>query len=154
MTPEPTTSTEETPDTLNLALLRRMASLQLQKKEIDAKAKLVRSEIAAIQEQCRDEMMSNGVTTLPIEVESGRITLYINSTLWARPMVATEEGRAAVVEALRSEGLDDLVKTDFNVQKLSGYVRELQSNGEPVPDQLACVIETSTTVEVRGRTAR
>lgn len=135
---------------LNMDLMHRMATLQIQKKAKDAALKEVTREIAAIQDQCLSEMAAAGVERLPMITADGTITLYVHSQMWARP-IGGAEGRPAVCEALRAEGLDEFVKEDFNVQQLSGYARELDRNGDAIPTRLSAVLDVSTVVGIRAR---
>lgn len=160
MPDEPTTTEEEPREPgaviseatggMNVDLLRRLASLIRHKRELKSALASVNEQIDQLQEPALNEMVSAGVDRLPLRDEEGTLTLYIHRQLWARP-VGGPDGRPAVVEALQAEGMDDFVKQDFNVQRLSAYARELERAGAELPEQLRAVLEITTDTEVRGR---
>ena len=138
-------------ETLNMDLMRRMADLQATKKRLEAELRGVKSEIADIQQQSLNELTAAGVERLPMVFDDGSsITLYVHSQTWARP-AGGPENRPAVIEALKEEGLSDLLKTDFNVTKLSAWVREMRERGDEIPERLLAVLDLEPTVEVRAR---
>jgi len=156
--PEPAAAINEAVEgQLDTNLLRQLGERIARKKELKAQLKQLEEEMRDLQEPCMNTLAAAGMENARIELEDGsRMTLHLHSQLWARPIV--DEGgspnRAAVVEALREEGMDDFLKEDFNVQQLSGFARECDRSGVEMPERLAAVLDLHTTVEVRGRSSR
>jgi len=141
---------EANSDSLNMDVMRQMANLYIKKRDEEAALKETKAAIAGLQEVCLSELAMAGVERLPLTTESGSITLYIHSQMWARP-IGGSEGRAAVVDALNSEGMEGFVKTDVNLNQISGFVRECNRSGVELPERLRAVLDLSTTTELRAR---
>jgi hypothetical protein len=130
---------------LNIDLIRRYADLHQQKAAAEQALDGVKKEIALLDPIVRDEMISNGVTKLPIETDAGPMTVYVWRILNTRPA----ESRADVVAALRACGWGELVKEDYNANTLSAAVRERLAGGEQLPAELAATLNVEEHSQAR-----
>jgi hypothetical protein len=143
--------TEPNLSAVDLEPLRNIARLYIQKRDLEAQLKNAKRQIAELQGPCLNTLTASGIPRLPLEVDGNTVTLHIHQQLWARPHPG-DDGRVAVVEALAAEGMaDDFLKTDFNIASISGWVREMVSAGEPLPEMLAAALNVTNVVEVRAR---
>ncbi len=137
--------------TLNMTLLRDLAEKIARKRELDAQLEALKRDIDALQEPCIAELTMAGVERLPVRLsDESTMTLFVHEQLWARPLNGSE-GRDAVVEALKEEGLEEFVKEDFNISTLSAWCREQERANTPLPERLLAVMDISRDRQVRGR---
>lgn len=135
---------------MDLDPFRRFAALKDAYKAADAEKKRLKTEMDNLQEVLIGAMVEDGVSKLPIEVEGvGSVLLYPRTTLWAGPKDGDAVGLA---EALKANGMGDLVKETVNRSSLSSVVREARKeDGEPLPAAVEAVIETKDRTELAMR---
>jgi len=96
------------------------------------KKKLAEQETALI-----DHMIDQGVHTVSLK---GGITLSINTLVWAKKLV---NDKNEIITAIRESNLAFLVEEGYNSNRLSAYLRELNSENKPIPAALAKVISAN-----------
>ena len=133
---------------LNTDLARRFAETTQRKREAEETLREINKELAALEKPLRQEMQLAGVSSLPIETDGGRMTVYTQSTLWAKPKKDVD--RQDVCTVLEQTGLNDLVSRNFNTHSVSAYVRETLAEGEPLDDRLANVLDVMEVTNVRA----
>ena len=57
------------------------------------------------------------------------------------------------IEALKADGLGDILREDYNSQTFNSLIRDIESSGRGLPEHLARVIEISEKYELRTRRA-
>lgn len=133
---------------MDMDIAREFGSLISEKRKLEARLDNVKEQIASLEPTLLNELVEAQVDRLPITLEGEKVTLYIHRQLWAKPK---DGNRAAVVDALRGCGLEDLVKEDFNTSTLSAYVRERLGDGEDLEAGLHNALWLDEVVSIRGR---
>ena len=143
-----------------MSLASRLLDLRDEKDRLAAEAKAVGQEYDAVEGQLVTLLMTSGQRSL---TTAENVTLSLRNQVWARPRPGADDdekqrNRAAVAQALTENGLDFLIKSDFDIRSLSTFIRETQERGEDVPDGLLAVLqvgtETSISIMGRGRSRR
>lgn len=134
---------------MNIELLRTLAQAIADKREVEAQLREVKRRIAELQPVCLTEMVSEGVPRLPVTLEDGRtVTLYSETRHYAK----VKEGcKQALANAFHLAGYGELVQPGVNAQTLSAFVNERAREGEPIPMEIAAVIDTGDTTMLKGR---
>jgi hypothetical protein len=122
----------ETP-TAPLARVHRFVELSLRKRDLQAQLREIEADLQALMEPVKDEMAAAGLKNMSLE---NGVTVYLRREIWAK---AKDGNRRAVVDALQSVGLDDMVS--FNTQSLTAYVRRADEANDELPSALREVIE-------------
>lgn len=130
-----------------VALARQYAELYAAKREAEANLRSIQQEIAAMEPVLRDEMALNGLDSLPLQTEAGKMTVYLHSQVWAK----AKGDRAETCDALEKAGLGEYVSRSFNTMSLSAYVREQLREGQPIEPELAATLNIDEVVGVRAR---
>tara|TARA_R110002167_G_scaffold361610_1_gene580101 strand:+ start:1372 stop:1767 length:396 start_codon:yes stop_codon:yes gene_type:complete len=109
-------------------MLACFAILSTKKKDLKNELKVVEEEMSAYQEGLLTHFEKNGIQS----IKQNGMTIYLKKQLWA----GKEEGvtGAEAVEALKEAGLEDYIGP--STQGLSAYLRELDANGEGIPQVL------------------
>lgn len=135
---------------MNIDNLKEFISLRGAKSELEAELKLIKKKISALESKLLDDFDNDGVHSMKIENTAGRnVTVYINRQLWASP----EDGYEKACSALRAAGLDEYVHERFNVNSLSSYVRELDEEEAPLPEEFEGAISVTEKYSLRTRNA-
>ena len=116
------------------------------KAEIDA----LDAEINQLQEEILATMSEEGLSSMRVDIEEGRFTIFPRRELWAGAMDGDYE-RAC--HALKVAGLGDLVEEKFNTNRLSSVVREMDAAGVPMPESFAGAIKVSEVFKLSVRRA-
>lgn len=136
---------------MNIELLTNYANLMKEKKDLDAQARIIKGEIAHIEDAVQEQFINNGVDSLKVNGQ----TLYLHQQLWASPKKrdgdSTDSAYERACKKLSEIGLDDFVNPRFSTQSLSAFVRERSSDGEPLPDGFEDVISVTEKISVRVR---
>jgi hypothetical protein len=140
MTAETTTTPDE-----KVALMRDLIRLRDRKDDLKREEKEVDRDIRQKEAGILEYFERSGISNVSID---GR-TLYIHRSQWARGR--SDIDPEIVIEALRANGLGDMVKETFSTQTLSSYVRELDREDKSMPPGLAEVIDISEKVTVGVR---
>jgi hypothetical protein len=118
--------------------INRFATLMKSKKELQRQIKEIDADLAKMEEPLLEAMASTGLQSLKL---AGGGTLYVRSQVW--PKYLDGKGRPDVIEALKADGLGEYLKEDYNAIQFAAFVRELDADGEPLPDHLAECVEPS-----------
>jgi len=106
---------------LSRATLLQFAVLDTRKEALKKELKDVEAAHKVLQERILDQFQQSGLDSVKFLGHS----IYISKQLWARPKDETVS-RAALVAALKKHGFKEYIKEDFNVQSVSGRLRELE----------------------------
>jgi hypothetical protein len=132
------------------ALFRRVDQLDALRKELKRLTEQVAELVAKGQEVLVDQYAAMGISEIGFDDRFGSL----QSQVWARkkdPTVTTQD----VVAALAADGLTELItEPSYNAQSLSAFVRGLEEEGKPIPQNLAEVIEAYETWKVSFTTRR
>jgi len=131
---------------LDTEKLRQLRDLITRKRDLDAELRRVKDAIEVLEAPLLDAFAEEGVQNMKLEDGS---TLYLRVQLWARPkkIDGIEEDdaiREIACLGLKEIGLDDFVHETFNIHTLSAYVRELDSQNEPLPEGFDKYIEVTS----------
>ena len=77
-------------------------------------------------------------------------TLFIKREVWAK-FRDKDTGRDLLPIVLKRLGFGEIVKENVNMKSVTGIVREYDARGEPLPAELAEVIEANPTFKLQGR---
>jgi hypothetical protein len=124
--------------------IEQFIELETERRELEARLKEVKEEIAPLHEQVLTYFEQTGTS----KIKRSGLTLYVHRQLWARPIDGDYERGCA---ALKAAGLEDMVKESFNIHTLSAYIRELERMGEPIPETFEGAIQTEETFQIRTR---
>lgn len=124
-------------------LLEEFLTLTDQVSTVDTALSELKRRRALTEELLRTEFTQVGVSQL--KATDGRV-VYLSRQLWAR---AKDGNKLAVTAALRSMGAADLITETFNTNSLSAYVREFDKNEQPIPEELAEVIDVAETYQLK-----
>jgi hypothetical protein len=129
-------------ETLNTSALARFVELTTRKRELEEQVKDVSRQISEIEELLLEDFSSSGVSS--VRTDGG--TVSIRRELWASCKDG-DYGRACA--ALEAAGLGEFVQPRFNSMTLSGYFRELDRNGDPIPAALEGAIDLTERFSLR-----
>lgn len=131
-------------DTQRVAEYVRLRTLQ---KEAEATAEDYKSQADALQDILLEQFAEEGVQ----KVSVNGVTTYLRRDLWAK----VEEGasREQVVEGLKACGMGQFVSETYNTQTVSAWLRDLEREGEPLPEELTGVLTSSEVFTLRNRKA-
>jgi hypothetical protein len=123
---------------LNMEEVTRFANLMRRKKDLDRQLKEIGADLAKMEAPLLEAMASTGLQSL--KLASGG-TLYVRSQIW--PRYLDGKGRPDVIKALKADGLNEYLKEDYNAHQFAAFIRELDGNGDPLPEHLAQCVEPS-----------
>ena len=129
--------------------LKRFVALQAELRELEAKVKAVKEELANLEPAVLTYFENMGIQRLTVD----GYTVYVRRQLWAskRPEVSWEEA----CDAMLVYGLDEYVGPRFNAQQVSAWVREREQDGlPPVPPELEHVLTVTEKYTVQCQKAR
>lgn len=132
------------------ALFRRVDALDALRKDLKRLAEQVAGLVSQGQEMLVDQYARMEISEIGFDDRFGTL----QSQVWARkkdPTVTTQD----VVAALQADGLTELItEPAYNAQSLSAFVRSLEDEEKPIPENLAAVIEAYETWKVGFTTRR
>ena len=119
---------------LNVELLGKYARIYLARKKLRDKDKDLTDRLQQMEQALIDHMQDQGDDGVDqISLKGGR-TLQIKTTLWGKILTSD---KTKLVNILRVLGLGHIVSdATVNHQKLAGYLRELDRDGEKIPPEL------------------
>jgi len=124
---------------VDMEMLTEFAKLDVQLKEFEMKVKSIKNAKSKLEGPLLEQMVNSGINSMSLE---GLGTLYIRSQIW--PKFLEGKTRADVVTAMKEDGIaEDFVKEDYNANSFAAYIREMENNGESLPEHLAKVVEPS-----------
>ena len=117
--------------------------LSRKKKELKGELKNIEDELSSYEEGVMTYFEKNGIQN----IKKNGMTIFLKRQLWA----GKEEGitGAEAVEALKEAGLDDYIGP--STQGLSAYLRELDANGEGIPQELQGKIKLTEKITISTR---
>lgn len=125
-----------------LAKAKEYGELNEQKRALESELEDVKAKMAAINEAiCEKMILENPNIKVCVGTKpNGKPlfkTVYVKSTIWAGYADEGDDGtgKAKLMDAMKQAGLNDMVSETFNVQTLSGYVRNLNPDCKD-PDEL------------------
>ena len=125
--------------TADIRTVKSFVKKTQEKRKLEAKIKTMTSELRDIEERVITYFERQGLQNL--RTEAG--TAYLNRKLFASLNVNGDGTKEAAHAALRATGLDYMVKDTVNANTLSAHVRELDANGDELPDELQPHIKVS-----------
>jgi|TARA_Y100000034_G_scaffold132852_1_gene196837 hypothetical protein len=126
--------------------LARFVELAVEKRGLSARLKEVGREMEGLQEKLLEYFTQHGYSKMTI---SGT-TVYVHRQLWAGPLAGDYPTAClAMIEA--GDEWQEMVHERFSTQQLSARVRELDKEGEELPDELKEVINVSEVFSLRTR---
>lgn len=121
--------------------LHEFVQVEKDRRELEAKLKSLKARKARLEEQLLTQFEQEGVQNMRVD----GMTVFVHRQTWANHA----GNPAALVEAMRAAGMDEMVKTSVNTQTLSAWVRELESIEEEVPASIAPHISVSEKFSLR-----
>ena len=129
---------------MDLERIRDFITLDQEKKVLEAQLQILKQQIADLQPGLKDDFAREGVNSINLD----GVTVYLHRALWARP--AQGQTTQQLADALKSCGLQDFVHETCNLNTLSAYLRELERNGQPMPEDLVGILNLEEVFTVRA----
>lgn len=131
-------------DTGQVAEYVRLRSLQ---KAAEAEAEAYKNQADQLQETLLEQFAEEGIQKITVD----GTTTYLRRELWAR--VEPGATREQVVEGLKACGMGQFVHEAFNTQTVSAWLRDLEREGQTMPEELDGVLTTAEVFSLRNRKA-
>jgi hypothetical protein len=135
------TQTESQVHSTIVTLVSQYANLTIKRRDLEAEANRLKTELLAIEEKLVEEFSQAGVQN--VKTTAGQ-TVYLNREVFAK--LVGDQKKAYT--ALRRAGLGDFVKETVNAQTLRAYVREVD---EVLPKGLQPYIDITEIYRMRMR---
>jgi len=135
------TQTESQVHSTIVTLVSQYANLTIKRRDLEAEANRLKTELLAIEEKLVEEFSQAGVQN--VKTTAGQ-TVYLNREVFAK--LVGDQKKAYT--ALRRAGLGDFVKETVNAQTLRAYVREVD---EVLPKGLQPYIDITEVYRMRMR---
>lgn len=127
-------------ESLNIGMLKKYAALYMARKALDRKSDELGKRLSTMAKSLINHLQDHEVVKLPLK---GGRTIYIDTRIWSKYL----PGKTAddlIIAAKEDQIYDKLGgKETINAQTLGAYLRELVKNKEPIPKNLAKVIEAN-----------
>lgn len=123
--------------------LRQLIALRAAKERHEDALKGINGEIDTITARILDRWAEDGIDSMKVD---GKL-VSLRRQVWARIL-----DRSVVAEVLREAGLDALLTP--NLQSLSAYIREVESNEQELPPAFAGVIDRHERYSLSVRNGR
>lgn len=124
-----------------MKILEDFADLEILKVEQDSQLKRTKEKLENMQGELLDFFTDSPVEQIKVK---GR-TIYLKRSLYAKI-----HSKELAIKALKAEGLDALISEGFNTNTLSSYLRELEHEGEEIPDSFKDAIEAIEIFKVQS----
>jgi hypothetical protein len=129
--------------------LRRYAKLDQMRLRLQRDADDLKDQLRILESGIMEEMAAEGVPQVRVDVpDVGKITVYLRREIWAK-CVDGDWMRACA--ALKDAGLGEFVEARYNTTSFSAYLRELDRDGQPLPEPLVGAIDAEERHSVRTR---
>lgn len=115
---------------MDVERVREYVRLRRQQRERQAEVDTIKEAADALEQQLLEEFATDGVQNISVD---GNV-VYLRRQLWAR--VAEGASRDEVIDGLRRAGLDHFVTEGFNTSTISSWMRELEAEGDELPQEL------------------
>ena len=134
---------------LNMERLKEFVEKDARKQALKRELNQLNKELNELEPELLESFAEEGVESIKVD---GRI-VFLHRQIWAQ-VVGGACNRPLAVEALKRAGLSDFVSENFNSNQLSAYMRELERNGEPLPEEFDGILEANEKFSLRTRKAR
>jgi hypothetical protein len=124
---------------LEMEQIARLVEIDTELAKTRAEEKDLKEERRKIEEFLLNHLPENNIDKITV---NGR-TVFIRQSI-----KAAYTNKALATLALKKANLTDLVKEDFNANRLHAYVREQVQNGYPLPPELDGIIKPITIDQV------
>ena len=124
--------------------VRQYVELDKEKKELKSKLNIIQGVLTNLEEDVLEAFIEEGATSITV---AGR-TVSPRVQVWVSPKDGDYE---TACKALEAAGLGQFTGKRFNTQTVSSYVREILSEGDELPPELADVLKVTErhTISVR-----
>lgn len=130
---------------MDVSDVQEYVRLRRRQKELDAELDGVRREADQLEQALLESFSLEGLDRMTVD----STTVYLHRQLWAKAADTTT--RQNLLESLKSVGLGHFVHETVNFQTLSSYVRDLDREGEPVPEGLQDDLDVAEVYRLRTR---
>jgi len=120
--------------------IRQFARLKEKRTAAEAVVEDIKAQMKTMHDDLRDDMIEQGLESMPVTVKGRRLSVHVKMEMWARPKGGDKE---AVIRVLKRCRLGHYVKPTFNANSLSSYVRNRLSAGDKLPPTLAAVLDVT-----------
>ena len=130
---------------LDTNLLDRFTTLTREKRELEAKLRMVQDELNGVMPALLDSMAESGVQSIK---SNDGATVYMARNIFARPVDAE-----ALCQALERTGYGDIISRGVHHKTLNAFVKEFEGEGGEVelPQEIADQLDLTTVYQVRMR---
>lgn len=128
---------------VNMEKLKVFVDLEKRRRVLEAELAVVKKQAGDLEPVLREQFAVSGVQNMKMD----GLTVSMRRSVF--PKYREGFGRSDVIEALKLDGLSDLLKEDYNTSSFTALVRDIESSGNPWPENLARVIEASEQYELR-----
>lgn len=132
---------------ISMDRLKEFVALEKRRRVLEAELAVVKKQAQDLEPVLREQFAVSGVQNMKMD----GLTVSIRKSVY--PKYREGFGRGDVIEALRLDGLADLLKEDYNTSTFTALVRDIESAGGPLPENLARVVEVSEQYELRTQKA-
>lgn len=149
---------------MDTSSIKRLAELQQLKQDREAELEVIKQDMKQLESEVMEAFLDEGLQkmTVTIQTESGQTvdrTLYLHRQLWAGYRQNEEgSGKQQLTAGLEEAGLSDLVKKDFNTNKLSAWLREFDEESDDpetirakLPESVQDKIKISEVYQIKSR---
>jgi len=126
---------------LNTKMLKKYSRLYLARKKLKEKYNELTTELGKMESSLIQHMITEEIDKFNFK---GGITVSIKQLIWPKCLVKNEVGKndnKAIINALKSGGLDYMVDEGYSVQTLASYLREMDASNEALPESFKGIIE-------------
>lgn len=106
--------------------VKRIIEIKKQLDELDAQTKKLKAEFDALEPEVITYLEQEGLDRVTLD---GR-TVSIRRQLWA----SVNKENPFALDILRDNGLEGFIEEKVNSQRISGYIREFEKNGQEIPE--------------------
>lgn len=136
---------EATIDAVGVSMekLKEFVDLEKRRRVLEAELAVVKKQAGDLEPVLREQFAVSGVQNMKLD----GLTVSLRRSVY--PKYRDGFGRSDVIEALKLDGLSDLLKEDYNTSSFTALVRDIESSGGPWPQNLVRVVEVSEQYELR-----
>lgn len=130
---------------MDMEKVRTYIRLRRQQRQREAEASAVKEEADLIEQELLEEFARDSVQNMNVD----GTTVYLHRQLWCRVEDGVEKDQ--VIEGLREAGLGHFVTETFSTQTISSWMRDLEREGEDLPDELTGLLGTTEKFAIKTR---
>lgn len=135
---------------MNIDKVKKFAALTNAKRNHQKELDAISDELQVLQDEILAEMSHEGLSSLRVDVDDSRFTVYPLRQLWAK---AHEGNYDKACRFLKRIGLGDLVERRFNTNRLSAVIREWDDQDVPMPRNIEKYIDVAEVFKLGVRRA-